>query len=199
METERDLIRKAIYFAARAHCNVLVDGNDEPKNIGKNYQVQVRKGTDIPYIVHPFEVWSILKENNCSTKVQVAGILHDVIEDAEIEEDVIEKEFGKDIRDLVATESEDKSKSWEERKQVTFDHLKDSSDETKMVCCADKLSNARSIAYDYKSLGEVVYDRFNRGKEQQAWYYKGIVNSLKSLSGMPMYEELCKVVKELFG
>ena len=46
---------------------------------------------------------------------------------------------------------------------------------------------------------EAVYNRFNKGKEFQAWYYKEIVESLKSLSGMPMYEELCKVVGALFN
>ena len=199
MEFNNDLIRKAVYFAAKAHCNTPIDEKDKPKNKGNVYQGQVRKYTDIPYIVHPFETWAILKENNCSIKVQVAGILHDVLEDAKVSADEIEREFGEEVRALVATESEDKEKSWQERKQKTLDDLKNASEETKMVCCADKLSNVRSIAYDYKSEGEAVYNRFNKGKEFQAWYYKEVVESLKSLSGMPMYDELCEVVGALFN
>ena len=198
MEFNNDLIRRAIYFATRAHCNAPMDDKDKPKNKGKVYQGQVRKGTDIPYIVHPFEVWSILKENNCSITVQVAGILHDVLEDAEVKPEEIEREFGKDVSELVATESEDKNKTWQERKQITLDDLKNASEETKMVCCADKLSNVRCIAYDYKNEGESVFNRFNKGKELQAWYYKGIVEALKSLSGMAMYEELRDMVGILF-
>ena len=198
MSTESDLIRKAIYFATIAHCNAPMDDKDVDMNKGRAYQGQVRKGTIIPYIVHPFEVWAILKENNCSAKVQIAGILHDVMEDAEVKAEEIESKFGKDIKDLVATESEDKSKSWQERKQFTLDELKKASDETKIVCCADKLSNIRSMAYDYSIQGEALFNRFNKGKELQAWYYKGIVDALKSLSGMAMYEELKKKVFELF-
>jgi len=40
------MIHKAIEFAAKAHVN------------------QTRKGTNIPYIVHPFEVAQILTSNN---------------------------------------------------------------------------------------------------------------------------------------
>lgn len=59
--TER--IHEAIYFAAKRH-------------IG-----QVRKGTDIPYFVHPMEVMGILEENGCSEDIIIGGILHDVIEE----------------------------------------------------------------------------------------------------------------------
>jgi len=52
---------------------------------------QPRKGTDIPYIVHPIEVMKILIENNCSEKVVIAGILHDTIEDAKVPPDEIPK------------------------------------------------------------------------------------------------------------
>ena len=65
------------------------------------HQNQKRKGTEIPYIVHPMEVMQILTENGCSENVIVAGILHDTLE-------------------------------------------------TKLVCCADKLSNARSMYADFQ-------------------------------------------------
>ena len=43
---------------------------------------QVRKGTDIPYIVHPMEVMYILTQNDCDETTVIAGLLHDTIEDA---------------------------------------------------------------------------------------------------------------------
>ena len=47
---------------------------------------QTRKGTDIPYIVHPIETAIILAQNNASNEAICAGILHDVLEDTDGEE-----------------------------------------------------------------------------------------------------------------
>ena len=114
------------------------------------HQNQKRKETEIPYIVHPMEVMQILTENGCSENVIVAGILHDTLEDTDTRPEEIEKRFGKEIRSIVQTECEDKSKTWKERKQVFIDCLKNDSLETKLVCCADKLSNARSMYADFQ-------------------------------------------------
>lgn len=72
---------------------------------------QVRKGTDIPYIVHPMEVMYILTQNDCDETTVIAGLLHDTIEDAGATPEEIEAAFGKDVAQIVAAESEDKSKS----------------------------------------------------------------------------------------
>ena len=167
MTKEEMMIRKALNFAAIAHASV---SNDDG-TIG-----QKRKGTNIPYIVHPVEVWQILKENGCSPVVQIAGLLHDCLEDAGITADEIEKEFNKEIRELVESESEDKMRhlsekdSWRARKQVTIDELQTASKESLMVCNADKLSNLRSMAYDLETIGEKLWERFNAPKEDIKWY-----------------------------
>ena len=43
---------------------------------------------------------------------------------------------------------------------------------------ADKLANMRSIHKDHKEVGEKLWERFNAGKEKQAWYYGKMVESL---------------------
>ena len=45
----------------------------------------VRKGTQIPYVMHPFHVGLILDRHGFSEDVVVAGILHDVLEDPDYE------------------------------------------------------------------------------------------------------------------
>ena len=64
------------------------------------------------------------------------------------------------------------------------------------VCCADKLSNCKAQLYDFKQIGKALFERFNKEStpELQAWYYKGVVNALKPLEGMQMYEELKEAV-----
>lgn len=162
------------------------------------HQGQVRKGTDIPYIVHPMEVMQILTENLCSEDVIVAGILHDVLEDTNTTKAEILDKFGREILHIVESESEDKSKTWQERKQATLDHLAGSSEDIKLVCCADKLSNIRSMYCDLQQVGEVLWKRFNATKEQIHWYYSGIVEALQGLEEYPMYTELKALVEIVF-
>lgn len=44
---------------------------------------QVRKGTDIPYIVHPLEVMTLLAAMRAEKETVIAGVLHDTIEDTD--------------------------------------------------------------------------------------------------------------------
>lgn len=159
---------------------------------------QKRKGTDIPYIVHPMEVMQILMENNCDKEVVIAGILHDTLEDTETTPDEIRKNFGKRILEIVQSETEDKSKSWKERKQATILHIYSASIESKLVCCADKLSNLRSIYADLKDIGEKVWDRFNAKKEFIQWYYEELKKSLKDISDSDMYYEMKILIEDIF-
>jgi (p)ppGpp synthase/HD superfamily hydrolase len=45
------------------------------------HQSKRRKGTEIPYIMHPFHVGLILERYGYPEEVVVAGFLHDVLED----------------------------------------------------------------------------------------------------------------------
>lgn len=151
-------IQKAIIFATLKHLK------------------QKRKGTEIPYIVHPMEVMQILTDLDCSEKTIIAGILHDTLEDTETTPEEILKEFGEDVLSLVKLESEDKSKTWKERKLETINHLKTAMLDVKLICFADKLSNLRSIYRDNLDIGDKIWERFNATREDLHWYYKGIID-----------------------
>jgi (p)ppGpp synthase/HD superfamily hydrolase len=45
------------------------------------HQGQYRKGTHIPYVMHPFHVALLLDRHGFSEPVVIAGVLHDVLED----------------------------------------------------------------------------------------------------------------------
>jgi (p)ppGpp synthase/HD superfamily hydrolase len=180
------LIDHAIAFSAKAH-----DG-------------QYRKATDVPYIYHPFAVGMILMQAGCSEEIIAAGILHDVVEDTDVSLEVLTIEFGQTIADIVAGCSEpDKSLPWKERKEHTIDYLKTAPFEIKVVAAADKLHNIRSIQEDQKLLGEDVWTRFNKGKEDQSWYYHELVKSLREgssfIKGIHILDEFEQRVVELFG
>ena len=88
----------------------------------KKHQNQKRKGTNLPYIVHPMEVMQILTENGCNENVIVAGILHDTLEDTDTKPEEIEAEFGKDILELVLTAKRRQVKNME-RTQASYYRL----------------------------------------------------------------------------
>lgn len=79
-------------------------------------------------------------------EVICAAVLHDTIEDcAGVTKETLEDRFGERVAMLVDCESEDKSKSWEERKSTTIRRLRTAPREVQMIGLADKLSNMRDI------------------------------------------------------
>ena len=129
------------------------------------HQNQKRKGTDIPYIVHPMEVMQILTKFHCAETVIIAGILHDILEDTDTKPDEIEKLFGGEVLGLVKAESEDKSKTWKERKQATIDYLD------------NKASPEAKI-------GNEIWKRFNADKDSIEWYYREVLRSIEKGSSI---------------
>ena len=174
------LIHKAIEFAAKKHRN------------------QTRKGSDTPYIIHPVEVMLFLKESGCSADVVAAGVLHDTLEDTDTTFEELKECFGEVVAKLVASESEDKSKTWQERKQTTIDHMKTASEEVVTVCLADKLSNLQSIVYDLKTVGDKLWSRFNADKDHVRWYYREIIIATKRFNCM-LRDRLIECYIEVFG
>ncbi len=79
---EQLLLSKALQFGARAHVK------------------QFRKSGE-PYITHPITVASILAELHFDINSLCAAILHDTIEDTDVTEALISKEFNKTVAYLV--------------------------------------------------------------------------------------------------
>ena len=181
-EVKQSMIKKAAEFAKRAHDGVY------------------RKGTQIPYITHPMETAAIVTAFTDEPEMIAAALLHDVIEDAGVTKEELEEQFGPRVAFLVDSESEDKSKSWIERKGSTVEHLKTATRAEKILALADKLSNIRSTARDYLVLGDDVWQRFNqKEKQMQGWYYKGVAEALKEFKGHIYYEEYVMLCEKVFG
>ncbi len=177
------LIERACELAAQAHAG------------------QVRKGTNIPYISHPMAVGIILAEARATTDAVIAGIIHDVVEDSSLTLEEVDRLFGNRVRTLVeACSGPDKSLPWEERKNHTLHSLQDVDRDIWLMTLADKLNNIRTMLRDYEIYGEEIWNRFNRGRQEQEWYYRGLVEALRqNRKYLPcLFNEFEKLVDRLF-
>lgn len=179
------LLNEAINFATEKHAG------------------QFRKGTARPYIVHPLEVVQILETMGADEELLMAGVLHDTLEDTEATEEEIRTRFGEGVAELVRGHTEDKRKSWQERKQQAIAEVQEAGLRMKMLVLADKLSNLRDMSRDYREVGEVLWERFRAPKERQSWYYHGIQEALAEVQEVAqtreVYQEMCGLIHGLFG
>lgn len=160
---------QALQFAADEHC------------------CQLRKGTTIPYISHLMSVSALVMENGGDEEQAIAGLLHDVIEDAEppskiplLRQTILET-FGSRVLKLVegctdgVADVNGIKPEWRERKETYLAHLVEEPNELLLVSCCDKLHNARAILDDFKTIGEAIFDRFSGKKDGTLWYYQSLV------------------------
>ncbi len=184
------LLTRAIAYAARAH------------------EGQVRKGSDIPYIVHPLEAVAVCATMTSDPVVLSAAVLHDVVEDTAATIGDIRSEFGDRVAQIVASESEGKradrpaADTWEERKQEALGHLASTDDvDVLMVCLSDKLSNIRAMRRDLAEQGEALWSRFNqKDPAKHAWYYGNIARILRPRLGhTAAWQEFDALVRAVFG
>ncbi|MFD1415254.1 HD domain-containing protein [Oceanobacillus jeddahense] len=168
----------------------------------KAHQGQVRKNSSEPYITHPIRVAERLEKEGCSDDLISAGYLHDVVEDTDICIEEIEQQFGKVVAELVASHTEDKSKSWWDRKKQTVDHLKDAPKEIKYLIIADKLDNLLELEKEHEELGDAIWKNFNAGYSQQKWYNQEIAKQMYAhltANEIPAYfKEYEQAVKRFF-
>ena len=184
------LLNEAIEFAAQAHAG------------------QPRKGSNLPYIVHPMEAVAICASFTDDEEVLAAAALHDVVEDAGVAVDELQERFGARVASIVAGESENKregipaAQTWKVRKTESIEHLANAEDVgVRMVCLSDKLSNIRSIQRDFNAVGEAVWQRFNqKDPAEHAWYYSTIADVLQAdLGETEAWREYRRRVDEVFG
>lgn len=183
-----DVVDRAVVFATYAHKNA------------------VRKGSGIPYILHPLETGSIAASLTENRQIIAGAILHDVVEDTEYTLEDIEKIFGTRVGKLVSSNTEKKrngipkKETWRLRKEETVNYLvHEASYDEKIVIFSDKLSNLRSTYRNYMEMGDEVWKRFNmKQKEQHKWYFEEILYAVSEFSATCAYKEYENIMYKLF-
>ena len=183
-----DKVTKAIEFAAKAH-----DG-------------MVRKKDETPYILHPMGAAVIVGTMTDNQDVISAALLHDVVEDTGVTIEEIEEKFGKRVRELVESETEDKradlppEDTWRIRKAESLEELANCGDtDVLMLWLGDKLANMRSFYRIYLKEGKDMWQSFNqKDPRQQFWYYRTIAELTSPLDKFPAWQEYKKLTETVF-
>ena len=168
------------------------------------HREQIRKGSGLPYVIHPIHVSVILLRHGFLMEVAIAGLLHDVVEDQGYDLAEIEARFGARVAEMVDVLSERKSdadgvrRPWEVRKREALQQIREASREAVAVKCADTLHNAHSFVQDLRRRGAVVWQHFNRGPQSQLRYYRQILRLAEErLDDHPLVAELADAVAQL--
>ena len=168
----------------------------------------IRKGTAIPYLSHLLGVCSLVLDMEGSEDEAIAALLHDVIEDgggvdAEVR---IRADFGDDVARIVRACSdtdEEPKPPWRPRKEAYVAAIAHKQPDELRVSLADKLHNARAILLDYRTEGDVLWERFSAGRNEQLWYYRALASGLEARrddlgeAAGPAVDELARVVEQI--
>lgn len=99
-----------------------------------------------PLILHCLRVGLRLYEKGESTKIVIAGLLHDLLEDTKCTEIQIEKKFGKDLLDFVRVFNyDDPAVHYRERWTAAIDRMKAIGRDAAVIKIVDIADNLRYL------------------------------------------------------
>jgi guanosine-3',5'-bis(diphosphate) 3'-pyrophosphohydrolase len=139
-------VQEAASFAARAH------------------QGQMRKDGRTPYVAHPFRVCVVVRHvfGFDDSRMLIAALLHDTIEDTTTDFDDVEKQFGAEIGHWVACLTKDKRLRDEPREREYMQRLRSAPWQVQVCKLADIYDNLLDAA----SLPEARREHSLRRAEQ---------------------------------
>ena len=112
----------------------------------ERHRGQRREADRADFILHPLEVAHLLYGRDYPDHVVAAGVLHDVIEDADVQSDELEEVFGAAVADLVCAVSEPWGEgSYAERKRRLRARVAEAGADAAVVFAADKVAKAREL------------------------------------------------------
>jgi (p)ppGpp synthase/HD superfamily hydrolase len=162
------LTRNALAFAAQSH------------------EGQTRDTGSSPFLTHPVEVACLLHEAGYSDEIVAAGVLHDVLEDTEVERGELEVRFGPEVAALVAAVSDDPAiEDHADRKAALRDQVARAGEDAAAVFAADKVSKTRELR------ARLGHGRFERRDRSKIEHYEASLELLSEvLPGHELVEQL---------
>jgi (p)ppGpp synthase/HD superfamily hydrolase len=187
-EADRRQLVEALAFALAAHGD------------------QKRKGSDVPSVSHLLAVAGLVLEAGGDVSQAVAALLHDTLEDAEIDEARLRSAFGAEVAaivvactDLLPGDTHERKSPWGERKRRYLAQLAAAPPRTRLVAVCDKLHNLRALIADLRSEGPATLERFTATPEQTRWYYESAHALLRDALPVAIRREFDDLIEALRG
>lgn len=161
------------------------------------HKKQLRKGEDIPYIVHPLMLALLLTAYKFPEPVIAAALVHDVLEDTDFPEAQLRKELGEEVMTILASVTNDDSLPWEEKKKKYIETVRAGGDGAKAVATADKIHNAQSLLAGAARQGPDIWKNFNAGREKKLWFENAMLSMLQETWQHPLVDEYAALVAQM--
>ncbi len=96
--TIQDVIQKRKEHSRRVDTKLIM----KAYNLAEEKHKDQKRGSGEPYIIHPLNVAYILADTGLDDSTIAAALLHDIVEDTDVTDEDLRKEFGDEIADMVA-------------------------------------------------------------------------------------------------
>lgn len=162
------------------------------------HEGQLRRGNDLPYVVHPLHVALLLERLGADAATVQAGLLHDVAEDCPAWPlERLREVFGADVASIVAELTEDKALPWAERKRLAVAGVPSLSRGALLVKGCDKLHNLGSLVAVLRVAPDrdTVWSRFRGGREGTLTSARALVEAL----GLRLADPLAGALRRSLG
>ncbi len=103
-----------------------------------------------PVLLHSLRVWNYLHEKKCSLDAIIAGYLHDLIEDSDVEHKMISDLFGEDVLAIVLANTKNLTLARQELLEDIVHRCYQYGEDALLVKAADVIDNY----HFYRNLGE---------------------------------------------
>jgi (p)ppGpp synthase/HD superfamily hydrolase len=118
---------------------------------------QQRDSGGEPFVRHPEEVATLLRDAGYPDHVVAAGMLHEVLEDTDADKAELEERFGAEVAELVVSLSDDPAIDDEQERRAALRlQVAEAGPAAAAVFAADKVSKARELGLkaEHGELGE---------------------------------------------
>ncbi len=88
---------------------------------------------------------------------------------------------------------------WRARKEAYLAALPSKPAQSLLVSLADKTYNAEAILFDYRVLGDRLWDRFNGGADGTRWYYNALADVFSDTMPGRLSDRLSRAVTGFSG
>jgi (p)ppGpp synthase/HD superfamily hydrolase len=151
--------------------------------VGRAHGFALRAYGSDDRLEHPLDVAGLVESTGCADDVVAAAVLHDVIEDTDVDAAQIAAEMGPRIAALVETLTEDDSiRAYSERKADLRIRACAAGPDTALILVADKLSRARRLRRAQKEPRE----------RKLAHYEASLALASSQHPGLPLLDQLRK-------